>query len=480
MALIMVFSSQYFIFVFLPAVISLYFLMPNRFKNFLLLTASLLFYWIGEHKFFYILPVSVVLNYAIGVMIVDVKKIKSFQIFPWIDSKFILLAGIACNLLILAYFKYHGFISDSVGALLSSFGVAAPPAAQVSLPLGVSFFAFQGISYIIDIYRGDVRPTRSLVAFSTYKTLFPQLIAGPIVRYADVAREIEARTVDLAMMFEGVRRFTGGFVKKVLMADTFGLTTDAIFALDPATLSPAVAWLGAVSYALQIYFDFSAYSDMAIGIGLMFGFRYPENFNYPYISLSIREFWRRWHMSLSLWFRDYVYRPLGGNRQGRFLTYVNLVIVFVLVGLWHGAAWTFVAWGLWHGAFMIIERRFDPDRWPVPAALRHLYVGAVVLFGWVLFRAGTFEQAWHMIARMFGLGGAAADIREIGEFLNPMLAAAIFFGVVFSAPAYAALAGRIPGVLRLPLGIAATGFLFLAACAKVLSGAYSPFLYFRF
>jgi alginate O-acetyltransferase complex protein AlgI len=480
MALIMVFSSQYFIFVFMPAAISLYFVFPNRFRNFFLLVVSLLFYWIGERKFFYILPVSVALNYAIGIMIVDAKKFKSLFMFSWINSRFILLVGIACNLLILAYFKYYGFVSNNVSATLGWFGIAALSAAQVSLPLGVSFFAFQGISYIIDVYRGDVRPTRNLITFGAYKTLFPQLIAGPIVRYADVAREMETRTVDVTMMFEGVRRFTGGFVKKVLMADTFGPAADAVFALDPATLSPAVAWLGAISYALQIYFDFSAYSDMAIGIGLMFGFRYPENFNYPYISRSIREFWRRWHMSLSFWFRDYVYRPLGGNRQGQFHTYVNLLIVFVLVGLWHGAAWTFVAWGLWHGAFMVIERRFDPDRWPVPAVLRHIYVGAVVLFGWVLFRAGSFEQASHMIGRMFGQGGAATDIRVIGEFLNPVLATAIVLGVVLSAPAYRALAARIPEMLRLPVGIGVTGVLFLVACAKVLSGAYSPFLYFRF
>jgi alginate O-acetyltransferase complex protein AlgI len=477
----MVFSSQFFIFIFLPTVISLYLIVPNNYKNTFLLISSVIFYFSGEHKYSFILPVSIVLNYGIAIFIVDIKKTRSgFLTVSWITAKSVLAAGIVCNLLMLAYFKYYGFLSENVSMVANSLGLGVLPVAQTALPLGVSFFAFQGISYIVDVYRGEVCPTRSLNTFGAYKALFPQLIAGPIVRYADVAREMEARTVSLTMMFEGVRRFAVGFIKKVLMADTFGLTADAIFGLDPAALSPSVAWLGVLSYALQIYFDFSAYSDMAIGLGLMFGFRYPENFNYPYISLSIREFWRRWHMSLSFWFRDYVYRPLGGNRLSRFHTCMNLLTIFVLVGLWHGAAWTFVAWGLWHGVFMIIERRFNPKEWPVPIALRHVYVVTVVLFGWVLFRAGSFEQAYRMIGRMFGVVGGEAITREIGEFLDPVLAVTIVFGMVFSAPMSKALSERIPETLRLPLGVIVTGFLFLFACAKVLSGAYSPFLYFRF
>lgn len=475
----MVFSSYLFIFLFFPIFIALYLAMPRRASNLLILVASLLFYYFGEGKGIWILLVAIVGNYAFGYLIERAKRAGEADGSNPLAAKHFLWIGVALNLVLLGYFKYAGFVTQNINSVAESLGGAAMvPVLHVALPLGVSFFVFQGISYLVDVYRGTIHATSSLLNFATYKALFPQLIAGPIVRYRDVAKELVHRDVGADMFYEGVRRFVIGFCKKVLLADVFAVTADAIFAVPAGDLSAGAAWLGAISYGLQIYFDFSAYSDMAIGMALMMGFRFPENFNYPYSAISIKDFWRRWHITLSTWFRDYLYVPLGGNRKGAFRTYLNLVIVFALTGLWHGASWTFVAWGMWHGLFMVLERLTKFDELPVPRLVRHLYVLLVVLVGWVFFKAVSFEYGFDMLRAMAGL--ADSGVRSYAEFTSPALILALIAGMIGSAPTYRFVRGKMSAPAS-----AFAGFMFMAvllsfAGMKTLSGAYSPFLYFRF
>lgn len=473
----MVFSSYLFIFAFLPVFLVLYKLIDHRFRNHLILVASLFFYWVGDKSGIWVLLAAIVGNYIVGYLI-DVYKDENGNASQ--RAKMVLWIGLLFNLGVLAYFKYIGFLTQNIDDISSIFGHKfLVPLIAAALPLGISFFVFQGISYIVDVYRGTISATRSLLMFATYKSSFPQLIAGPIVRYKDIAAELPGRTISSDMVFQGVHRFVIGFAKKVLLADTFAVPADAIFNLAPADLNFGTAWLGAISYTLQIYFDFSAYSDMAIGIGLMMGFRFPENFNFPYVATSLRDFWRRWHMTLSFWFRDYLYIPLGGNRAGPIRTYVNLFAVFVLTGLWHGAAWTFVAWGLWHGAFMVLERYFNFEKWPVATPFKWLYTLAIVVFGWVLFRAKSFGHAFHMVALMVGLrkGG---DAYPVAEYWNHAMLLAFLVGIVLSFPVYRWVGEKLPARARLPVGFAALAAVFVLSSMKVLSGAYSPFLYFRF
>jgi alginate O-acetyltransferase complex protein AlgI len=472
----MVFSSYLFIFLFLPIFLSLYGALPDRLKNAFILVASLLFYYFGDHAGLWVLIASIIGNYVFGRLIGARREALGAAERPTLW----LMLGIAFNLLVLAYFKYIGFLTRTIDGIAAWAGhPTLVPIVSAALPLGISFFAFQGISYLIDVHRGTIAPSRSLLRFATYKTLFPQLIAGPIVRYKDVANELERRTVSAEQLQEGTKRFIIGFCKKVLIADTVAVTADAIFGLPAEQLTAPIAWLGAIAYALQIYFDFSAYSDMAIGLGLIMGFRFPENFNYPYTSTSVRDFWRRWHMTLSSWFRDYVYIPLGGNRLGGARTYVNLLIVFILTGLWHGAAWTFVVWGLWHGLFLAAERAVDFDRRPMPMFVRRLYVLLAVLFGWVLFRSPSFEYAAGMMQAMLGFA-PGSGVHPVGEYLDTLQVLAIAAGVVFSAPVYAWLEQRLSPTLARWVGVPVFGSLFAMTSTKVLSGAYSPFLYFRF
>jgi alginate O-acetyltransferase complex protein AlgI len=476
----MVFSSYLFIFLFLPAFLLLYKLIDHRFRNHLILGASLLFYWLGDKSGTWVLLGAIVGNFTVGYLI---DRYRESEMSAGIDaslSKAFLLIGLLFNIGVLAYFKYVGFLTYNVNALATDLGLhPLVPMLKAALPLGISFFVFQGISYLVDVYRGTVRATRSLLNFATFKSLFPQLIAGPIVRYKDIAADLPERSVDTDMVFRGITRFTIGFAKKVLLADTFAVTADAVFALPASQLNFGTAWLGALSYTFQIYFDFSAYSDMAIGLGLMMGFKFPENFNYPYVSRSIRDFWRRWHMTLSGWFRDYVYVSLGGNRVGPVRTYVNLFAVFVLTGLWHGAAWTFVAWGLWHGVFMVAERYIGFESRRIVSPVRWVYTLAVVIFGWVLFRAESFRYAFHMAAIMTGIDHGG-DARPFAEFWDGALGIAFFVGAVLSFPVYGWIKERLPERTRIPLGFVFFSAYFLLASTKVLSGAYSPFLYFRF
>ncbi|MET0230854.1 MAG: MBOAT family protein [Rhodanobacteraceae bacterium] len=470
----MVFSSYLFVFLFLPVFLTLYRLLPPKLRNAFLLAASLLFYAFGDAAGTPVLLVSVVGNFAFGLAIDRAREAERTSARGW------LVGGLVFNLALLGWFKYAGFLTRNLDALGAALGhPALVPIADAALPLGISFFAFQGMSYLIDVHRGTIRATPSLVGFATYKTFFPQLIAGPIVRYRDVANELRSRTTSDAQLYEGTLRFVIGFCKKVLIADTVARTADAIFGLPAAELTFAIAWLGVLAYAIQIYFDFSAYSDMAIGLALIMGFRFPENFNYPYVSRSIREFWRRWHMTLSSWFRDYVYVPLGGNRLGRARTYANLLIVFALTGLWHGAAWTFVFWGLWHGAFIALERLVGFEQRRVAAPLRHVYALLVVLVGWVLFRAPNATFALDMLAAMSGFASASGT-RPFMEFLDAQQALALGAGIAFSMPLHPWLREKLAPRAALWAGAPAFVALFAVASCKVLSGAYSPFLYFRF
>jgi alginate O-acetyltransferase complex protein AlgI len=347
----MLFTEPVFWFLFLPLLLSLHFLVVRPQRNLLLLLASLLFYAWGERSFVFVMLASIAFNYVVGLWIDTRRGVRSRE------RRWPLAVGVAGNLLLLAAYKYANVLADQLSAVFVALGLPGLELEPIHLPIGISFFTFQGMSYVIDIHRGETPVQRHPLRLALYISMFPQLIAGPIVRYGRIATQLVERTIDRRGFADGVRRFTVGLGKKVLIANSVALPADTIFALPPDQLTTAAAWLGIVCYTLQIYFDFSGYSDMAIGLGRMFGFRFPENFNYPYVAESVTEFWRRWHMTLSNWFRDYLYLPLGGNRLGRVRLAANLFTVFFLCGLWHGASWTFVVWGLYHGVLLSLERR---------------------------------------------------------------------------------------------------------------------------
>jgi alginate O-acetyltransferase complex protein AlgI len=389
----MVFSSEIFLFIFLPVVLLLSLWMTTKWQNYLLFFFSLLFYSWGESKYVFILLTSIALNYACGLLIAKGKGSR---------KRTALIVGVVLNLGLLIAHKYLGFIFQNIDFLTQLFNVRVVPLTEMHLPIGISFFTFQGISYIVDVYRDEKIVQRKFGHLGLYIALFPQLIAGPIVRYHDIARQIQSRIRTAALFSSGVERFAMGLAKKVLIANFFGEIADTVFSADIGATSTDLAWLGIISYSIQIYFDFSGYSDMAIGIGRMFGFRILENFNFPYISKSIREFWQRWHISLSNWFRDYLYIPLGGNRKGNRRTYINLWLVFLITGLWHGASNNFIIWGLLHGLFMVLERWWLGgllDRLWKP--IRHLYTLLVVVVAWVFFRIEVFDDALAYLKVMF-------------------------------------------------------------------------------
>jgi alginate O-acetyltransferase complex protein AlgI len=465
----MVFSSVTFLFYFLPIFIAAYFSLPC--KNFTILLFSLAFYAWGEPRFVPILLVYILGNYAIGRLI-------SQRAGPiWMQL------GVAGNLGLLIYFKYANFLSAELGHLFARLGLGSLPEPHIVLPLGISFIAFQGISYVVDVHRGVVASQRSLLSFAMYKSMFPQLIAGPIVRYSDIAGEIDRRPVRLDDLAAGTRQFILGLGQKVLISNILAGPADQIFGLPTADRGPATAWLAIACYTLQIFFDFAGYSNMAIGLGRIMGFRYPINFDRPYAAESITAFWRRWHMTLSSWFRDYLYIPLGGSRGSAPRTYANLMLVFLLCGLWHGAAWNFLVWGAWHGLFLVVERlglgALLARLW---RPLRHVYVLLVVAIGWVFFRADTLRAAQRFLGSMAGRGGSG--LAPVERFLSTEVWLALAFGAVLATvPATRMLtaAGR-----SLPAGLAsavthATLLLILALCLlQVASGAYNPFIYYRF
>ena len=461
----MLFSSISFLFFFFPVFLFLYYVLP--WKNAVLLVASLVFYAWGEPRFVPLLLLSAALNYGAGLCIARSTAHRK----RW------LVLGVSANLLMLAWFKYVGFLGEAVNAAFH----ARLPVPEIVLPLGISFFTFQGISYLIDVYRGDVPAQSNFMRFATYKAMFPQLIAGPIVRYKQIAADIGERTLSNQRLLAGFQLFAIGLAQKVLIANTVALPADRLFNADYNMLSAPTAWIGLLCYTLQIYYDFCGYSNMAIGIGHMTGFTYPPNFNRPYSARSVTEFWQRWHISLSSWFRDYLYIPLGGNRLGPIRTYLNLAIVFLLCGLWHGAAWTFVMWGFWHGALLIIERmgtRAWLDRLPWPVA--QAWTLFAVMLGWVWFRAPDLASAAGYYTVLFGGAanpGAHPWQGEIGS--QELTAIVVGLALALPRPREGGLKLAASGAGRwrhLPLSLAA-----VIVCACFLAGGtYNPFIYYRF
>jgi alginate O-acetyltransferase complex protein AlgI len=489
----MVFSSPIFLFLFLPVLLAASFSARAELRNPILLLASLFFYVWEEGVYVAVLLTSIGLNYAFGLLLERCGTGSGGRR----GAGLVLGLAVAANLALIAAFKYANFFADNLNVMLAWLHLRPIALAPVHLPLGISFFTFQALSYVIDVYRRDVAAQRNLVDFALYKTLFPQLIAGPIVRYRDVAAQLSERSITLDGFAEGVRRFIFGLAKKMLLANPLAVAADGIFGIPANGLTPGLAWLGIVCYSLQIYFDFSGYSDMAIGLGRMFGFRFPENFDDPYASRSVTEFWRRWHISLSRWFRDYLYIPLGGNRRGRARTDFNLLVVFLLCGLWHGASWNFILWGSLHGAFLIVERKGMGRRleslW---TPLRHAYLLLVVLVTWVFFRASTVAYALAYLSALAGFAAGAGIDHYVGLYLNAELVAALVAASALAVPAWrdvGRLRGPIVGWLgggprmsaayasALDLaGVAAQMALLVACAAQLASGTHNPFIYFRF
>jgi alginate O-acetyltransferase complex protein AlgI len=444
-----------------------------------LLFASVLFYAWGELRLLWIMLGSCVLNYVGGLLVVGGRR----------GRRPALVTVVAANLAVLAWFKYSGLLADlanRINALLGHSLGQGVHWTEVALPVGISFYTFHGISYVVDVWRGKIGPARNLLDFACYYTLFPQLVAGPIVRYAEVGASLERRLVSLDDLAEGARRFIIGLGKKTLVANQVAVLADAVFALRSADRTPAAAWLGLTAYAVQIYFDFSGYSDMAVGLGRIFGFRFPENFDYPYIARSIREFWRRWHMTLSRFFRDYLYIPLGGNRGGAARTCLNLFLVFALCGLWHGASWNFLFWGLFHGFFLASERVLEPWTSRAPAwtkPLAHVYTIVVVLLSWVVFRCDTWAQARDFYRALLPAHGGLDALPWVALAPNVLIAFAA--GLVFSTPIATLLRasgerGRFAIFVEEALAFIGTAAVLVLCLCAIGAGSHNPFIYYRF
>jgi len=480
----MIFSSPVFLLLFLPLVLLVTLASPRSWRNIELLIASLVFYAWGEGLFVVVMLASIVANYGFGRWAEGARTRGA--------SRAPLVLAVSFNLGLLFVFKYANWFWRELSRLVDTWSGAEaslPELAPMHLPIGISFFTFQALSYVIDVQRGVVPAQRNLIRFGVYVSLFPQLVAGPIVRYRDVAAQIVSRKIQSPEFAEGVRRFVIGLAKKMLIANTLAYPVDQIFALPTEQLATSVAWLAMVGYGLQIYFDFSGYSDMAIGLGHMLGFRFLENFQHPYAARSITEFWRRWHISLSSWFRDYLYVPLGGNRKGRGRTYVNLLIVFILCGLWHGASWSFLVWGLYHGSFLVLERAgLGTLLERVPSPLRFLYSLLVVLVGWVFFRSETLGQAIDILACAFGATGELAHFSNVWIFTTPVVGLAFAAGIIGSTPWLPAFGAWRERVATTPvralafevIALASIAGLFYLSLLELAAGSYNPFIYFRF
>jgi len=484
----MLFTDPCFLFLFLPLMLAIYALTPRGGRNAVLVAGSVLFYALGEGFLTLIVLFSIGFNFVIG---------------RWIEGaggreagRKPLIVGVIVNLALLITFKYLRFIVLSLDAVLAHAGVRLLPPPRIHLPLGISFFTFHTLSYLIDVWRQEVRPMKRLRDFALYIILFPQLIAGPIIRFKFIRDQIDegGRRVNWEIFAQGVMRFIVGFGKKMLIANTVAQTAKTIFESNPRVLSPGAAWLGAVCYMAQIYFDFSGYTDMAIGLGRMFGFQFPENFDYPYIAGSITDFWRRWHMTLTSWLRDYLYIPMGGNRVGRGRLYLNLLTVFFLCGLWHGAQWTFVIWGLYHGLFLILERVGLKQWLERRAILRHVYVLLVVGVGWVFFNSDTFGGALVYLGRMAFLTSSAPVVYTLASSFNFTVGVALAAAAIGSMPVAPWADEWIDRLVRSARGGAAWGLdlaasaaelavmsgIFVASAALSAAGTYNPFIYFRF
>src|SRR5665213_639577 len=475
----MVFSSEIFLFVFLPAILVVYFCVRGAaLRNVVLVLASLVFYMWGEGRYVFLVLASALVNYGLGLALACAPGNGTRR------RRLVLAAAVTFNLGILVFFKYTGFFADNLNFLLGNAIGRQVALSQIYLPLGISFFTFHAISYIVDVYRRTSEARRNPLEIILYFVYFPQLIAGPIIRYKDIAAQLAARVVTVEDFAYGVRRFVVGLAKKVLIANTLGAAVDHVFATQPGTLSLPVAWFAIAAYTLQIYFDFSGYSDMAIGLARMFGFRFLENFDFPYIATSVQEFWRRWHISLSRWFRDYLYIPLGGNRTAPWRVYLNLTIVFFLCGLWHGAKWTFIVWGLLHGTFLVMERVGVMRRITSTPVLRHVYVLGFVAFAWVFFSSDSLAYALGFLGALVVPNAAPSLI--LANVVDHETIVALLIGCVLATPALASRLdpARAPGSPLRPFDIgavpAALACLFVFSVAKLAAGTYNPFIYFRF
>jgi len=475
----MVFSSTVFMFWFLPIVLLVYFIIPRSIKNLWLLVASLFFYAWGEPTYVWLMIFSIIMNYFFG-LAVDKNREKKAKI------KWIMVAMVCSNLFILGIFKYTNFIAENIEKL-TGLTIDVP---VIPLPIGISFFTFHALSYVIDVYRGERKVQKNPLNLALYITMFPQLVAGPIVRYQTVANELNKRSESLELIFYGIKRFIIGLAKKMLLANNFGLIADQIFAQSPDQMTTGMAWIGILSYSLQIFFDFAGYSDMAIGLGKMFGFHFLENFNYPYISRSVAEFWRRWHISLGTWFRDYLYIPLGGNRGSNYETYRNLFIVWLATGIWHGASWTFIAWGLYYGFWIAVERAgFGKFISALPKIIQHAYALIIVIVGWVFFRSETFTYAFDYIKTMFAFNGTGLW-NASNNFYVSEYGILFIIAVIAATPIGKIVAHKIGDWLISKNRITYFGFqlgeagwyclLLLISLSYVVASTFNPFIYFKF
>lgn len=466
----MVFSSLTFLFAYLPIVFAVYYLVPRKARNCVLLLVSLFFYGWGEPVYVLLMIFSILFNWIFGIYIAKYRDTNQKK------AKSVMIICIVLDLALLGFFKYWDFLAGNLNAI----GISFIKPLGLGLPIGISFYTFQTMSYPIDLYRHDTDPQKSLISFGAYVAMFPQLIAGPIVRYRDIASALDQRHENITQFSSGVTRFTCGLAKKVLLANQVGQVYESINALSASQSSTMTAWLGMICYTLQIYFDFSGYSDMAIGLGRMFGFEFLENFNYPYIAKSITDFWHRWHMSLSYWFRDYVYIPLGGNRKGLKRQLVNIMIVWLLTGLWHGASWNFVLWGVLYGILLMIEKLFLLKKLEkAPAFLGHIYTMFFVMVAWMLFSHTDILQAVHYIAMLFGQSGTFANGLTLYYLRDNV------FLLVISALACTPILNIFQKVLQKHPKLAFVKPLLTAAgllvsIAFITDASYNPFLYFRF
>ena len=467
----MVFSSLYFLFLYLPIVLFLYYITPLKWRNLLLLLVNLVFYAWGEPVYILIMFLSIGIDYTHGMLVEKYKRRGNDRGARWAVA-----SSVIFNLALLFFFKYWDFVAGSLQAI----GFSFMPKLGLSLPIGISFYTFQTMSYTIDVYRDDAKVQRSLVNFGTFVTLFPQLIAGPIIKYKDLGDQIDHRTHSPEQFASGVQIFVVGLAKKVLLANNIGKLWDTILALPAGELTTAGAWLGVAAFAFQLYFDFSGYSDMAVGLGRMLGFEFMRNFNYPYIAKSVTEFWRRWHISLGTWFREYLYIPLGGNRVSKPRLFFNLLVVWAATGIWHGASWNFLIWGLYFAVLLILEKAFlGKLLQKLPAALQHLYTLFLVLVSWAIFALEDFSQLGAYLKVMFGMGGVPLTNSDFGYYLTSYLPI-LCLAAVASTPLGATLYRKAPKKAAQAVGALLILAGLTVCTAYLVDGTYNPFLYFRF
>lgn len=470
----MVFSSLMFLYIYLIFVLFIYFISPMKMKNFIMFAAGIFFYAWGEPVYIIIMLISTLIDYTSGLLINKFDNNSKVRTVC-------LLVSLIMNLGLLFVFKYSSFVITNFNSIFGT-GIIDP---KLALPIGISFYTFQSMSYTIDMYMRKIKVQKNFISFASYVTLFPQIVAGPIVRYEDVAREIDSRTINVNKISDGIGLFVKGLSKKVILANNIGLVWTQIKAMDYTELPVLTAWIGILAFTFQIYFDFSGYSDMACGLGKMLGFNFPQNFNYPYISKSISEFWRRWHITLGAWFKSYVYIPLGGNRKGMVKTLRNLIIVWALTGLWHGSSWNFILWGLYFGILIIIERLgFGKILEKLPAFVSRMYTFLLVVFGWVLFDTNTLTDAGSYIGAMFGFTGKFANTNSFYILFSNLVlfAVCIFASTEFTKNTFSKLRRKSRKyAISLAYSAPFVQFVLMILCtAYLVDATYNPFLYFRF